>query len=348
MSGSAGVAGRHDVSDLELPRDSCQKERIYFCSCKCCFGARTDLPPTGRDLGPSYFFNFRGRHAALFCLTDVGASAAVLDPGRFARANPKVLSDRYQLMLQLVHHLLGLTVAAALRFPDSAPKVQRPVPTLAHPLRVDIGLHDSVGRRAVCGSLLAVAALATSAVAPAAAKVDSVNPANNYYFPMARYRYAPRIFRAWIAVDELAPGITKAVPYDWEGMEIVWYRMDDATTAMPLFTNAVEGSRSTKRKTKSDTQKAMTAATKAYAEACKMLRAACDRKDPERVLSALAKAKTALGEYRVLAKIDGPDGGMVVPENTAEGRGGAPDAQYVVPVFSGGAAMTKEDFRRLR
>ena len=54
---------------------------------------------------------------------------------------------------------------------------------------------------------------------------------------------------------------------------------------------------------------------------------------------ALAKAKTALGEYRALAKIDGPDGGMVVPENTAEGRGGAPDAQYVVPVFSGGAAM---------
>ena len=249
-------------------------------------------------------------------------------------------------MLQLVHHLLGLTVAAALRFPGSAPKAQRPVPTLTYPLRVDIGLHDSVGRRAVCGSLLAVAALATSA--PAAAKVDSVNPANNYYFPMARYRYAPRIFRAWIAVDELAPGITKAAPYDWEGMEIVWYRMDDATTAMPLFTNAVEGSRSTKRKTKSDTQKAMTAATKAYAEACKMLRAACDRKDPERVLSALAKAKTALGEYRALAKIDGPDGGMVVPENTAEGRGGAPDAQYVVPVFSGGAAMTKEDFRRLR
>ena len=32
----------------------------------------------------------------------------------------------------------------------------------------------------------------------------------------------------------------------------------------------------------------------------------------------------------------------------AEGRGGVPDAQYVVPVFSGGAAMSKEDFRKLR
>ena len=65
-------------------------------------------------------------------------------------------------MLQPVHHLLGLTVAAALRFPGSAPKAQRPVPSLTYPLRVDIGLHDSVGRRAACGSLLAVAALATN------------------------------------------------------------------------------------------------------------------------------------------------------------------------------------------
>ena len=39
---------------------------------------------------------------------------------------------------------------------------------------------------------------------------------------------------------------------------------------------------------------------------------------------------------------------MVVPENTAEGRGGVPDAQYVVPVFTGGGAMTSKDFRKLR
>lgn len=205
-------------------------------------------------------------------------------------------------------------------------------------------LHD---RRAVCGSLLAVAALGAK---PAVAKVDSVNPANNYYFPMAKYRYAPRILRAWIAVDELAPEVLKSDDSArlWDDMEIIWYRLDDATTAMPLFTNAVEGSRSTKRKTKTDTQKAMTTATKVYTDACKELRAACDRKDAEKVRSALGNAKSALGDYRVLAKIDGEDGGMVVPENTAEGRGGVPDAQYVIPVFSGGAAMTREDFRKLR
>lgn len=205
--------------------------------------------------------------------------------------------------------------------------------------------HD---RRAVCGSLLATVALAM----PADAKVDSVNPANNYYFPMAKYRYTPRILRAWIAVDELAPGVLdgslSSAAMLWDDMEIIWYRLDDATTAMPLFTNAVEGSRSTKRKTKSDTQKSMASDTKAYTEACKLLRGACDRRDAEKARAALAKAKSALGEYRVLAKIDGPDGGMITPENTAEGRGGVPNAQYVIPVFSGGTAMNREDFRKLR
>ena len=124
--------------------------------------------------------------------------------------------------------------------------------------------------------------------------------------------------------------------------------MEDASTAMPLFTNSVEGARSTKRKKKSDTQKAMAALTARYASACKDLQIGVERRSEERVLAALADARQALREYRKLGKIDGPDGGMVVPENTAEGRGGVPDAQYVVPVFTGGGAMSREDFRRLR
>ena len=48
------------------------------------------------------------------------------------------------------------------------------------------------------------------------AKIDSVNPANNYYFPMAKYRYLPRIFRAWIALDELAGPALKE--QDWDGI----------------------------------------------------------------------------------------------------------------------------------
>lgn len=177
-------------------------------------------------------------------------------------------------------------------------------------------------------------------------KVGSERPGNNYYFPMARYRYCPRILRAWIAVDELAIPTLKAG--DWEGLEIVVQRMDDATTAMPLFTSSVEGARSTKRKKKSETQVAMAELTKRYTTECSVLQAAVNRKDEQRVLAALASAKEALGEYRKLGKIDGPDGGMVIPENTAEGRGGVPDTQYVVPVLSGGGAMNREDFRKLR
>ena len=172
-------------------------------------------------------------------------------------------------------------------------------------------------------------------------KVGSERPGNNYYFPMARYRYAPRILRAWIAVDELGTPALK--DGDWEGVQIVTDRLEDATTAMPLFTSSVEGARSTKRKKKSETQKSMAKATERYAKACADLQKAVTRKDETLVLSAFAEAKDALATYRKLAKIDGPDGGMVVPENTAEGRGGVPDAQYVVPVFTGGGAMSRDD-----
>ena len=79
--------------------------------------------------------------------------------------------------------------------------------------------------------------------------IESTNPANNYYFPMAKYRYLPRILRAWIALDELAGLALKEK--DWDGMRVVFDRADDATTALPLYASAVEGSRSTKRKKKS-------------------------------------------------------------------------------------------------
>ena len=98
-----------------------------------------------------------------------------------------------------------------------------------------------------------------SAVLPvkmATAMIDSTNPANNYYFPTAKYRYLPRIFRAEIACDKLS--IEPLQNEDWESLEIVWERMDNATSAMPLYTNAVEGSRSSKKKKKSDLQKELT------------------------------------------------------------------------------------------
>eukprot|EP00965_Chrysotila_dentata_P022994 761999-Pleurochrysis_carterae.AAC.4 len=91
-------------------------------------------------------------------------------------------------------------------------------------------------------------------------------------FPMAKYRYLPRIFRAWIASSELAP---KALEErDWEGLRIVYERLDDATLAMPLYTSAVEGSRSTKRKKKSEVCVA-TKAFIAFRQRCARVRSPC-------------------------------------------------------------------------
>merc|ERR1719326_1975857 len=117
-------------------------------------------------------------------------------------------------------------------------------------------------RRGLLRGLLGAALLPAL---PASAQVESVNPANNYYFPMAKYRYLPRIFRAWVAVDSLAPAALEVG--DWEGLQEVWRRGDDAVTALPLYTNAVEGSRSGKRKKKSDTQKQMLGSLKVYTKA---------------------------------------------------------------------------------
>ena len=108
-----------------------------------------------------------------------------------------------------------------------------------------------VSRRSALAAIAAPALLAIGA--PASAIVDSTNPASNYYFPMAKYRYLPRVLRAWIAVDSLGPQALGAS--DWEGLHVVWERADDAVTAMPLYTNAVEGSRSSKRKKKSDVRR---------------------------------------------------------------------------------------------
>jgi hypothetical protein len=163
-----------------------------------------------------------------------------------------------------------------------------------------------------------------------------VNPANNYYFPMAKYRYLPRILRAWIAIDQLAPAAVEVG--DWEGMEEAVRRIDDAVTALPLYTNAVEGSRSGKRKKKSDLQKEMSANLKIYDKQVKELTTAVEKKDKKKALNAIATGREALLKYRQLAKIDTEDGGVVqLPLGNAQeaGHAGAP-LGYVVPAFRGG------------
>merc|ERR1719191_581376 len=157
------------------------------------------------------------------------------------------------------------------------------------------------------GLLRGLLGAALAAPLGASAKVESVNPANNYYFPMAKYRYLPRIFRAWVAIDELAPAALAVG--DWEGLEEVWRRADDAVTALPLYTNAVEGSRSTKRKKKSDTQKSMTKALKIYTKDLKDLEASVAKKNIDKTKTLISSARDSLLTYRQLAQIDTEDGG---------------------------------------
>jgi len=190
-------------------------------------------------------------------------------------------------------------------------------------------------RRALLAGALGAAA---TVVAPlsASAQIESVNPANNYYFPMAKYRYLPRILRAWIAVDQLGPAALEVG--DWDGMEEVVRRADDAITALPLYTNAVEGSRSGKRKKKTDSQKQMLSDLKVYKEGIGELEKAVAKKDVKKANAALAKATPALLSYRQIAKIDAEDGGVVqIPLGNAEeaGHAGAP-LGYVIPAFRGG------------
>lgn len=209
-------------------------------------------------------------------------------------------------------------------------------------LQPRMAVGETSRRAALFSALVSSTALLAAAPRAAVAKIESTNPANNYYFPMAKYRYLPRIFRAWIATSQLGPQAN--AEGDWEGLQIVWERADDAITALPLYTSAVEGSRSTKRKKKSEAQQKLVKLTEGYKKSIGDLKVAVDRKDKKKVAAALAGATEALGEYRVIAQIDLEDGGVIkLPEANAmeAGHGGAP-LGYVVPVFRGGGI--KSDF----
>jgi len=228
----------------------------------------------------------------------------------------------------------------ALGFSPTTPAC-RPVPSQQMAANARSGeLGMNFGRRAFLGGAAASALLTAT---PALAKIDSINPANNYYFPMAKYRYLPRIFRSWIAVDQLAP---KALAdKDWEGLMVVWERADDSTTCLPLYTSAVEGSRSTKRKKKSDAQKELAKLYKAYNSGVADLKVAIDKKDINRTTEALGRAHDSLQEYRVIAMIDDEDGGVVeLPAGDPQeaGHGGAP-LGYVIPALRGGG-VKKADY----
>lgn len=238
--------------------------------------------------------------------------------------------------------LAGLATSTIGLVPSLAPIGYRAPATV--PLRLQANAepferaHTPTRRALLTG---AAAALLTST--PALAKIESINPANNYYFPMAKYRYLPRIFRSWIAIDELAPQAIK--DQDWEALQEVWVRADDSTTCLPLYTSAVEGSRSTKRKKKSDAQKELAKVTKEYKAGVEDFKVAVDKKDIKKATTALAKAHDSLEIYRQIAQIDTPDGGIVelpVGDPQEAGHGGAP-LGYVVPALRGGGTKPAYD-----
>jgi hypothetical protein len=198
----------------------------------------------------------------------------------------------------------------------------------------------TLNRRA---ALSAGAAFATAPfIPPAEAKIESTNPANNYYFPMAKYRYLPRIQRAWLLVSEYMPQAMKE--NDWEALTDMYDSFDKANppAAMLLFSNAVEGSRSGKRKKKTDAQKALIAQTKLVEKAYKDLEKATEKKDMKKYAASVEIIRTALGEYREVAQLaNQPNGGVVaLPDDEdydGAGHAGAP-LGYVIPTFRGGNA----------
>jgi len=138
-------------------------------------------------------------------------------------------------------------------------------------------------------------------------------------------------------VDQLSEPALKQ--RDWEGLQEVWVRLDDTVTAMPLYTSAVEGSRSTKRKKKSDEQKVMMKVQKEYKVKVAELGKAIEKKDAKATENALQIIREDLRVYREIAQIDTEDGGVIsLPQDEeyeGAGHAGAP-LGYVVPAFRGG------------
>ena len=102
-----------------------------------------------------------------------------------------------------------LSSALALGFSPTTPAC-RPVPSQQMAANARAGeLGMNLGRRAFLGGAAASALLTAT---PALAKIDSVNPANNYYFPMAR---TPVKRPGWRLVALASPMIQRG-PAHWQ------------------------------------------------------------------------------------------------------------------------------------
>ena len=163
--------------------------------------------------------------------------------------------------------------------------------------------------------LVAAAGLPSTAAAEGAGAVPT-KISGQYYFPTARYRYLPRILSTWNSITIDGAAAMAQDPVDWEAMDAVYKRVDDITTALPLFADAIEGARSSKRKKKSGLQVTLLKQGEEYNKTAKALEKALKKKDAKATPKTVADTEAALLTYRQTASIDGEDGGLVeVPEN---------------------------------
>ncbi|EOD19410.1 hypothetical protein EMIHUDRAFT_242846 [Emiliania huxleyi CCMP1516] len=243
-----------------------------------------------------------------------------------------------------------LTGAAGLAAPEGVQARSR---------RAAQGSGAVAGRRALVAGALASALVA--APNPAQAKIEDTNPANNYYFPMARRSlrsaplgsprlsplpFLPGVLDSAGSADGslMAAALAAGQKRDWEGLAEVASRLDDVTTALPLYASAVEGSRSTKRKKKTPAQKQMKADAIEFKAACEDLKTAVGRKNVQNTEKALARARSSLLSARVPAAVGGV---ITLPTGNAleAGHGGAP-LGYVVPAFRGGGISNDYSLER--
>jgi hypothetical protein len=135
----------------------------------------------------------------------------------------------------------------------------------------------------------------------------STNPANNYYFPMAKYRYLPRISRAYNSLVNATDELARA-GQDWPALSREFDNADDATTALALYANSVEGSRSSKGKKKTPRQKKLYACADRYKTGVEKMGKAVKKQSAADAGSAVLAARQALEEYQEIADIVGEKG----------------------------------------
>lgn len=135
----------------------------------------------------------------------------------------------------------------------------------------------------------------------------SSNPGKSYYMPVARYRYLPRIDRAFHALKDDA-SLQALDAENWGAMATIYDNADDATTALALYANMVEGSRSSKSKKKTDRQKQLYGFQATYKQEMGRLGAAIKSQSKGAASEAMRSALVALTSYQELAEITGENG----------------------------------------